>query len=219
MAVVRSFTFNPFAENTLLVYDESKECTIFDPGCYTDLERGELSDFIEKEGLKPVRLINTHGHIDHMMGNKFIADEYDLGLEIHKDEVEVLKSATLVGDAYGVPVVPSPAPASFIEDNETLEFGNTKMTSILAPGHSPASLCFYIESDKVLIGGDVLFYMSIGRTDLPGGNYDTLMKSIFERILTLDDDVVVYPGHGESTTIGFERKNNPFILERIKQLS
>jgi len=216
MAVVRSFTFNPFAENTFLVYDESKECTIFDPGCYTDVEREELSAFIEKEGLNPVRLINTHGHIDHMMGNKFIADKYKLELEIHKDEVPVLESAPRIGEAYGIPVVPSPAPSIFIGDNETISFGNTEMTSILAPGHSPASLCFYIESDKILIGGDVLFYMSIGRADLPGGNYETLMKSIFERLMILDDDVTVYPGHGESTTIGFERKNNPFILERIK---
>lgn len=214
MAVVRSFTFNPFAENTLLVYDKSKECTIFDPGCYTDLERKELSDFIEKEGLKPVRLINTHGHIDHMLGNKFIADKYGLGLEIHKDEVPVLESAPRIGEAYGVPVIPSPAPTRFIEDKETIKFGDTTMTSILAPGHSPASLCFYIEADKVLIGGDVLFKMSIGRTDLPGGNYETLMTSLFERILTLDDEVEVYPGHGDPTTIGYERKNNPFILER-----
>jgi len=214
MTVVRSFTFNPFAENTILVYDQSKECVIFDPGCYTDLERRELCDFIEKEGLTPVRLINTHGHIDHMVGNKFIADKYQLGLEIHKDEVPVLEAAVRVGEAYGVPVDASPAPIRFIEDGELIDFGQTSMKAILAPGHSPASLCFHIDADNILIGGDVLFKMSIGRADLPGGDYETLMNSIFKRLLVLKDDVVVYPGHGEPTTIGFERKNNPFILER-----
>ncbi len=217
MAVVRSFTFNPFAENTIVVYDESKECVVFDPGCSTDLEQVELTDFIQYENLKPVRLINTHGHLDHMMGNKFIADKYGIGLEIHKDEVPVLASAPRVGAAYGVPVEASPSPKRFIEDNEVIQFGQTTMKAILAPGHSPASLCFLIESDQILIGGDVLFHMSIGRTDLPGGNYETLMKSIFERLLVLDDEVMVYPGHGEPTTIGHERNHNPFILQENRK--
>lgn len=211
MVAVRAFTFNPYAENTYLVYDESKECTIFDPGCHSSSEQQELVDFIEKTGLKPVHLINTHGHIDHMMGNRFVADKYNLGLQIHKGELEVLKSSPFVGKAMGIEIEASPDPDRFIEDEEIIEFGNTKMKALLTPGHSPAHLCFLVEADNVLIGGDVLFRMSIGRTDLPGGDFNTLMQSIFKRLFTLKDETVVYPGHGESTTIGFEKKNNPFL--------
>ncbi len=211
MATVKSFVFSPFQENTYIVYDDSKECVIFDPGCYTQAERDELANFIETEKLKPVRLINTHCHLDHIFGNRFVSEKYDLPLEIHQGELPVLEAAPMVAKMYGVPMTASPGPGAFIEEGDTISFGNTSLTAIFTPGHSPASLCFYCEKDAFLIAGDTLFYLSIGRTDLPGGDHLTLLQSIKEKIFPLGDDITVYAGHMQPTTIGFEKINNPFV--------
>lgn len=212
MTLVAEFTFNPFQENTYIVYDETKECVIFDPGCYTQAEKDQLTAFIENEGLKPVRLINTHCHLDHVFGNHFVATKYELGLEIHKGELPVLQAAPQVSMMYGIPFPePSPEPSAFIEEGATLTFGNTQLEVLLTPGHSPASISFFCKKQKFVIAGDVLFYQSIGRTDLPGGDFPTLMKSIKEQLFPLGDDVTVYSGHGPSTSIGYERKHNPFL--------
>jgi hydroxyacylglutathione hydrolase len=212
MAEVHIFTFNPFEENTYIVSDDSGECVIFDPGCYSSEERKHLAKSIEDKGLKPVRLINTHCHIDHVFGNAFVSEKYDLPLEIHKGELPVLHSLPMAAMMFGIPVPqPSPEPGRFIKEGDVVEFGNTKLKAILTPGHSPASLSFYCEEDRFLIAGDVLFYGSIGRTDLPGGDYDTLISSIKDKLFPLGDDVKVYPGHGQATTIGFERRHNPFL--------
>lgn len=211
MSVVASFVFSPFQENTYIIYDESKECAIIDPGCYTPDEKRQLSDFIEAEGLRPVRLINTHCHLDHMFGNKYVSEKYNLGLEIHKGELPVLQSAVQVGLMYGVPVEASPAPSSFLDETMQLKFGNTTFDILFTPGHSPASISFYNKEENYIIGGDVLFYESIGRTDLPGGDHNTLLESIRTQFFTLDDDIKVYSGHGPVTTIGHEKKNNPFL--------
>ena len=211
MSTVANFTFNPFQENTYILYDETKECIVIDPGCYTDSERKELTNFIEANDLKPIRLINTHCHIDHVMGNKFIAEKYDLELEIHSGEIPVLDSLLDVSKKYGIPVEPSPDASIFIEAGDLVKFGNTTLKTLFTPGHSPASISFYCEADQYVIAGDVLFYGSIGRTDLPGGNHATLLKSIREQLFVLDGGVRVYPGHGPATSIGFERDNNPFL--------
>lgn len=214
MAQVVSLTFNPFQENTYIVYDETGECIIFDPGCFTPEEQKSLQAEIEKLALKPVRLVNTHCHLDHVFGNKFVADTYKLGLEIHEKELSVLQSVPMVCDMYGIPrPETSPSPSNFLKAGEYLEFGNTRLKMLFTPGHSPGSLSFYAEADKFVIAGDALFYGSIGRTDLPGGDHATLIQSIKEQLLTLGDDVTVYSGHGPATRIGYERKNNPFLQD------
>lgn len=212
MVHVAEFTFNPFQENTFLVYDDTKECIIFDPGCYEGYEKEELLQFIILNELKPVRLINTHCHIDHIFGNKFISDTYGLPLEIHKGELPVLNFAPQSTLYFGISYPePSPQPGRFIEAGDVISFGNSELKALFTPGHSPASLSFYCESEKFVIAGDVLFQGSIGRTDLPGGDFATLIRSIQEQLFTLDDAVKVYPGHGSATTIGQERRSNPFL--------
>ena len=211
-ASVAVLTFNPFQENTYVVYDDTKECVIFDPDCFDDNEKESLKKFIEDSGLKPVRLINTHCHIDHVFGNLFVSNTWGLDLEIHKGELPVLEAVPAVSQFYGIPAGdPSPAPGRFIEEGEEIAFGNTTLKALFTPGHSPASLSFYCEASGFVIAGDVLFRESIGRTDLPGGDFDTLIRSIRTQLFCLDDDVVVHPGHGPSTTIGHERRFNPFL--------
>ncbi|MEL6835837.1 MAG: MBL fold metallo-hydrolase [Bacteroidota bacterium] len=214
MAQVVQLTFNPFQENTFIVHDETGECVIFDPGCYDDSEKEALSAKISELQVRPVRLINTHCHLDHVFGNKFVADTYDLPLEIHEEELSMLNAVPQICEMYGLPKPdPSPAPSNFLQPGDTLEFGNTKLKMLFTPGHSPGSISFYCQEDKFIIAGDVLFYGSIGRTDLPGGDYDTLINSIKTQLLPLGDDITVYSGHGPATRIGYERKNNPFLQE------
>ena len=211
MIHVASFTFNPFQENTYVLYDETKECIIIDPGCYTENERKRLKAFIEKEELKPVRLINTHCHLDHICGNAFIAATYDLILEAHEGEKVVLDSSVAHGQMYGFVFEPSPAIGKYLKEGELIKFGNSSLSILYTPGHSPASITFYSQVDNFIIAGDVLFFMSIGRTDLPGGHHETLLNSIREQLFTLPDETIVYNGHGQSTKIGFEKVNNPFL--------
>jgi glyoxylase-like metal-dependent hydrolase (beta-lactamase superfamily II) len=169
---------------------------------------------IERQAyLRNMKVINTHCHIDHVFGIPFITKRYGLKLEIHQGEVIVLNFAQQAGMMYGTPVENMPEPGAFLNEGDTVSFGNTSLEILFTPGHSPASVCFYDNTGKQLISGDVLFNGSIGRTDLPGGDYETLMQSIFKKLLVLDDDVIVYPGHMESTTIGDERARNPFIHE------
>lgn len=217
MLSVIKLTFNPFQENTYILHDETKECVIVDPGCYDGYERKSLNDLIIQRQLKPVRLVNTHCHIDHILGNNFVFEKWGLLPEIHEGELPVMERLMDVAMRYGIPnVEDSPRPERYLSVSDKLEFGNTKMSILLTPGHSPASICFYDAVGKQLIAGDVLFEGSIGRTDLPGGDYDTLMTSIEEQIMPLPDDVRVYPGHGNHTTIGKERRNNPYFLDWLK---
>lgn len=213
MANVVSMTFNLFQENTYVVYDDTGECIIFDPGCSTPAEEKALVRKIDDLELRPVRLINTHCHLDHIYGNAFVANHYDLALEIHRDELSVLAYAGASSQLFGAPPPePSPEPEHFIEEDEIIGFGHTELRAILTPGHSPASLSFYCEADQFIIAGDVLFYGSIGRYDLPGGNLQTLLGSIKNKLLPLGDAVKVYPGHGPATTIGQEKRHNPFLV-------
>ncbi len=212
MTKVQCFTFNPFQENTYIVYDDSKDCIIFDPGNINVKEDKILSGFIAQHELRPVRLINTHCHLDHVFGNEYVVDQYKIDFAIHKGEIPVLNSFLPTCQMYGVPIkTPSPSPTSFIVDQELIEFGNTKLVALFTPGHSPASLSFYCEAENFIIAGDVLFRESIGRTDLPGGNFDTLIQSIQIKLFTLPDGTIVYSGHGPATTIGHEKRYNPFL--------
>ena len=212
MSLVVVFTFNDFSENTYLIHDDTKQCIIIDPGNNSASENKTLSDYIETNGLTPVRLLNTHCHLDHVFGNKYVADTYELVLEIHEGEIPVLESTPQVCAMYGIPYPnPSPAPSKFLKPGDKITFGETSLSIHFTPGHSPASVSFYNEKEGYIIGGDDLFQESIGRTDLPGGNFDTLIQSIKDTFLVLPDETRVYSGHGPMTTVGDERARNPFL--------
>jgi hydroxyacylglutathione hydrolase len=211
MLTIHKLTFNPFMENTYVAADETKQCAIIDPGCCNDKERNELVNTIEAFGLKPVLLLNTHCHIDHIPGNKFVFEKYGLLPEIHEKELDILDRAPAFGEFFGFHCDPSPIPKKFLNEGDEIKLGNTTFKVLFTPGHSPGSISFYSEKDKLILSGDVLFYRSVGRFDLPEANGKDLYNSITTKMMTLPDDVKVYSGHGLETTIGFERKNNPFI--------
>lgn len=211
MLTIETFTFNPYQENTYLIIDQEGNCVIIDPGMHSLQEQSYFKDFIVNNNLKPTLLLNTHCHIDHVLGNHFIHENWGLKPNFHEFEVPVLVSVENYAPQMGFRYETSPIPETFIQDKEIIEFGGHKIEAIFAPGHSPGHLCYYIADQKILIGGDVLFQNSIGRTDLPGGDHQTLLNSIQKRIYTLPEDVEVYPGHGPTTTIGFEKKTNPFV--------
>jgi hydroxyacylglutathione hydrolase len=211
MATVQCFVNNPYQENTYILYDETAECAIIDPGMEIAAEQNAIVNFIRDNKLKPVLLLNTHCHIDHVFGNKFIFDQYGLKPKFHRGELPVLEAVVAYAPAMGFRYDVSPLPDEYLPETGTIKFGSTTLTLIFAPGHSPAHLCFYDEKENILIGGDVLFRNSIGRTDLPGGNFLQLVTSIEQKLFTLPDDCTVYPGHGPETTIGFEKQTNPFL--------
>lgn len=211
MIQIHSFTFNPIQENMYLLFDESKDCVIIDPGCYDDTERTILSEFIAQNGLKPVKLLNTHCHLDHIFGNGYVAKKYNLKLEFNKNDMRVFDAFQLTCDLYGMSCDPSPQPSVFLEEGDVIEFGNSKLEILFTPGHSSGSITFYNREEKFMIAGDVLFNGSIGRTDLPGGDHETLINNIKTKLFPLGDDFKVYSGHGPVTTIGFEKKHNPFL--------
>ncbi|MBC5993824.1 MBL fold metallo-hydrolase [Pontibacter cellulosilyticus] len=208
---VTCLTFNQFQENTYLLHDDTKECVVVDPGCYDKHEQEELKKYIADNDLKVVRLLNTHCHIDHVLGNKFVADTYNVELEIHPEDEQTLRSVPAYAPVYGFPMYAEQLPAKYLKEGDTVKFGSTELDVIFAPGHAPGHVVFYNKEEKKVIGGDVLFQGSIGRTDLPGGDFDTLIQSIKTKLFTLPDDVTVYPGHGPETTIGYEKKYNPFL--------
>lgn len=211
MISIQKFTFNPVRENTYVLFDETGECVIIDPGMYDGAEQNMLVKFIRENQLKPVLLLNTHCHYDHVFGNKFVYDNWGLKPQFHKGELFVLQAISSYVPQMGLSYELSPEPEIFLAETGTVGFGNSVLELIFAPGHSPAHLCFYSREDNFLIGGDVLFYTSIGRTDLPGGNYGQLIRSIKNNLFILPDDCAVHPGHGQSTTIGFEKSHNPFL--------
>ena len=211
MLTVKTFTFNPVAENTYILFNEIKEAIIIDPGCYFNEEREKLANFIDINNIKPVQLLNTHCHLDHVFGNKWIYETYHLELFLHPNEEQVLNFAPQLAQLWGMPFENYTGALHFLENNDVIKSGDNELKVLLAPGHSPGSICFYCEAQKFLIGGDVLFRESIGRTDLPGGNHQALIESIRTQLFVLPEDVTVYPGHGETTTIGYEKKHNPFL--------
>lgn len=209
---IEVFTFNPIQENTFVIYDENNgECAIVDPGCCNVKEFEQLKGFISVYELKPVKLINTHCHFDHILGIEQCRNEWNLLWEAHPGDSFLVENAPAKGMMFGFPVPPiKPIDVHLNADSE-IRFGDLILRAIHVPGHSPGSLCLYNEQNKILIAGDVLFKGSIGRTDLEQGDYDTLINGIKEKLLVLPDDVKVYPGHGPSTTIGYERAMNPFL--------
>lgn len=211
MIQIKKFTFNQVQENTFIVYDETNECVIVDAGCYFENERRELDDFIAIEQLKPVRLINTHCHFDHIMGVTHCRTKYQIPFEVPEGEAVLIEQAAEHGDLFNIPMEPVEAPDAIFQEGDHITFGNSSLQVIAAPGHSPGGVTFYNTEQKILIAGDVLFYGSIGRTDLPGGSFERLVGNIKTKLLTLPEDTKVYCGHGPETTIGFEKKNNPFL--------
>lgn len=211
MAEIKVFEVNPFQENSIVIADSSKTCAIIDPGFSNAGEQELLKAYIAGKDLTPVLLLNTHCHIDHVLGNRFIADEYKLELQIHESDLPLLKAAEQFAHLYNLNYDPSPLPRHFFKENDVIEFGNSRLEVLHIPGHAPGHVVFVNHEDRTVIGGDVLFRGSIGRTDLPGGNHDLLLNSIKTKLFTLPDDYVVYPGHGPETTIGFEKTNNPFF--------
>lgn len=211
MLTIRTFSFNPYQENTYLVYNEFGNAVIIDPGMYGEKEQRDLVEFIEHQDLSPKLLLNTHCHIDHVLGNHYIHEKYGLLPQFHEGEIPILVAVQNYAPQMGFHYDVSPIGEQFLNDGDHILLDNDELEVILAPGHSPAHLCFYSHAQKFLIGGDVLFRNSIGRTDLPGGNHQQLLESIKQRIYSLPDDTIVYPGHGPSTTIGFEKNSNPFI--------
>jgi hydroxyacylglutathione hydrolase len=211
MITVKSFTFSPVTENTYVLYNDDGDAIIIDPGCYFPEEELKLEELIAIKELNVVQLINTHCHLDHVFGNKWAAEKYGLELFIHPNEEQVLAFAPQSGKMWGLPFENYSGKLHFLQDGDIVALGKDELKVLLAPGHSPGSICFYCEAQKFVIGGDVLFYESIGRTDLPGGDHNTLLNSIREKLFALPGDVTVYPGHGTSTTIGHEKKYNPFL--------
>ncbi|MEI7499625.1 MAG: MBL fold metallo-hydrolase [Bacteroidota bacterium] len=211
MIKIEKFIFNAFMVNTYLLYDETNECIIIDPACYDQDEQEELKDFITGNKLKLVRNLITHCHIDHVLGNDFIAQTYGIYPEYYKSSNPFFHTLKEIGSSFGYSINRIPQPKRFIEDGETLNWGNSLIMALYTPGHAEGSVCFYNEPRGFVITGDVLFKDTIGRTDLPSGNFEHLMQSIKTKLFTLPEDTVVYPGHGPETSIGYEKENNPFI--------
>jgi glyoxylase-like metal-dependent hydrolase (beta-lactamase superfamily II) len=211
MIAIRNFVFNELEVNAFVLYDETKACIIVDPGCNSDAQCTALFHFIGVNNLKPVFLVNTHGHFDHVFGNARIKNMYQCPLLIHQDELGLLEHADKYGGIFGFTVSKSPAPDRFINQGEKIIFGNSELEILHVPGHSPGSVVLYARQEKFIIGGDVLFRGSIGRTDLLGGDYNLLISGIREKLLVLPHDTVVWPGHGPKTTIGHEHDTNPFL--------
>jgi glyoxylase-like metal-dependent hydrolase (beta-lactamase superfamily II) len=211
MIQISTFTFNSFGVNTYLLYDETNECLIIDPACQYTQEEQELSDFIEANRLKPVRMINTHAHIDHILGNTFVCEKYNLKPEAHIAGLKFYEIAPSSGSVFGISVGKVIMPVDFLKEGDIVKIGNFSLKVLYTPGHADGSICLVNDEDSFVITGDVLFQESIGRTDLPTGNLDKLLESIRLKLFTLPDQYIVYPGHGPTTTIGFEKRNNPFI--------
>ena len=212
MLSVQSFIFSPIEENTYVVYNEKNECAIIDPGCYYDEEKEKLAQFITDKQLLPVLLLNTHCHLDHVFGNKFVAEKYNLVLHIHPLEKKLLDFAPASGLMYNLPFDNYVGEINFIDIARSIMIGKDELKVFETPGHSPGSVCFYSSIENFIISGDVLFSGSIGRTDLPGGDYDTLIKNIRDKLFILPGNTVVYSGHGELTTIETEKETNPFFI-------
>lgn len=211
MISIKIFVFNPFQVNTYLLHDETKECVIIDAGCHEEYEKAELLDYINSNGIIPVRIINTHVHTDHVLGNAYVCNHYGLGWEAHEGGKFLWDLSREFSTALQIKLEDIGTPESTFKDGDIIKFGNSELEVLYTPGHAAGSACFVNHEQRFVISGDVLFRDSIGRTDLPTGNYKTLLDSIKNKLFSLDDDYVVYPGHGPETTIGYEKANNPFV--------
>lgn len=211
MIHVKVFTFSAIQENTYVLYNDDHKAIIIDPGCYSSQEQETLKKFLKDTDLEPVQLLNTHCHLDHVFGNDWVHKTYGLELYIHPLEEQMLALAPISGERWGMPFINYSGPLHFLQHDDTVFLGKDELKIRLAPGHSPGSICFYSAKQNFVIGGDVLFFQSIGRTDLPMGDSETLLKSIREQLFTLPDETIVYSGHGRPTRIGHEKEHNPFL--------
>jgi len=209
---VKTFTFNPFQENTYLVYDENKQAIVFDCGIILDYEKKAFNAYIADNQINIVKVLNTHLHLDHQFGNRFLAETYQVKPEAHVEDEFLLDNVKAQGAMFGIPIKEDPQPIdAYIVDNQEFEVGSMRFKALHIPGHSPGSVAFYFEDEGCVFVGDVLFKGSIGRTDLPKGDYATLIRSIQNRLLPLPDSTVIYSGHGPTTTIAEEKENNPYL--------
>jgi len=212
MLHIKQFTFSPIQENTYVLWNDDKDTVIIDPGCYHNYEEVELKNFVLTNQLRPKLLLNTHCHLDHVFGEKFVADTWQLVPHIHTREQQVLRLAEASGQMWGMPFKSYTGVLNFLQEGDIIKLGNDELKVLFTPGHSPGHVCFYSEKQGFVVGGDVLFSGSIGRTDLPGGNMETLLHSIRTQLMVLPNDTKVYSGHGPATTIGIEKKHNPFLV-------
>lgn len=213
MLQIKKFVFNPFQVNTYLLFDDTGECIIIDAGCNIPSEEAEIAGFIEKNGLRPVRLLNTHCHIDHITGNAFMIKKYSLSLEAHPDGIHFIRHSKENAAIFGFEDLEPVMPLHDLHEGQVIGFGRSELEVVETPGHAAGSLCFISHEARFVITGDVLFKQSIGRTDLPTGNFDLLIDSIQRKLFTLPKDYTVYPGHGPETTIGMEMYSNPFLAD------
>ena len=208
--------FNPIQENTYIIWDDTLEAAVIDAGNMNERENEALAKFIADNGLKPKYALNTHGHFDHLLGVDFLREKYGAQLAMSSKDEFLLKGASVSAELFGVKADALPEAIDIdLEGKESIKFGNTELKIIPTPGHTPGHVAFFEPESKVLFTGDTLFRESIGRTDLPGGDYSWIMRSIIENILPLGDDVKIYPGHGETSDIGHESMYNPFVVEVI----
>ena len=217
MLKIQDFTFNPVQENTYIIFDETKSCVIIDPGCWDYREQQIIKQFILKENLQPVRFLCTHCHFDHIWGAKWVFETYQLMPEFHPLEQPVYDDTPARSMMFGFDMIELPQRGQYLDPSQEIIFGNTRLEMRLVPGHSPGSVLFYHPETEQALVGDVIFNGSIGRTDLPGGSYSVLMKSIFEHVLSLPPSTKLFPGHGSVTTVARERQHNPFVLEEIRR--
>jgi len=218
MSTIQVFTFNPFQENTYILCDSSKECVIIDPGMSNLDEQDEFRGFIEENNLKPVRLLLTHAHIDHIMGNHYCFLKWGLKPEFHPLDIPTLERGGQSAAMFGIPYDPCPEILPDMSETAVITFGGTELKVLFVPGHAPGHVAFYCAEEHYLIVGDVLFNGSVGRVDLPGCNPGDLVRSIQEKLYVLPDETQVYPGHGPKTTIGTEKTGNAFVRVNSQNL-
>ncbi len=214
---IATLVFNPIQENTYVVWDDTGECAVVDAGNSNPKEDAALRNFLDGHGLKPVLAVNTHGHFDHTMGVEFLRREFGIPFALSRKDQFLLDTAQVSGSLFGVKTARMPAIDVDLDEHEEVRFGNTVLKVIPTPGHTPGHVALYEPKSKNLFTGDTLFRESIGRTDLPGGDYSWIMRSILEQLLPLGDEVVIWPGHGEKSTLGHESLYNPFIVEVLNE--
>ncbi len=214
---IACLTFNPIQENTYLLWDDTSECVVIDAGNSSPREDAALDDFIARHGLKPVLAANTHGHFDHTLGVEHLKQRYGIPFALSSKDCFLVDNAATSGSVFGVRIGAMPSTDIDLEQQQVIRFGQTRLQILRTPGHTPGHVAFYEPESKSLFTGDTLFRESIGRTDLPGGDYSWIMRSILDVIVPLGEEVRVYPGHGPETTIGHELLYNPFIVEVLNE--
>ncbi len=212
MLKIKSFTFNPYQENTYLIFDDSKEAVVIDPGNYEGYENESISKFIDENKLQLKKIILTHCHLDHCLGNKYLNQKYGAELLIPFDERDLYKNVENIATLFGFANYSHLDENKYLKEKDKIEFGNIKLDVLFLPGHSPGHLAFYCKKENICFSGDVLFYNSIGRTDLPGGDHNALINSIKNKLFLLNPDTIIYSGHGQKTILKNEMKNNPFLI-------